>query len=138
MLDLQDVTRTLLFIGLKQVLFVQKLLLKVCTIYFFFFFLFLCQLTLFFFFAKGYNPEWPDFQHSLDFNLVGGTTDSESIRRFLQQQVLRIECYAKHSLRKDSPIGVAQVDLLLCLGGPVQHKLTLFSVCISNTLELYI
>ena len=54
--------------------------------------------------------------------------DAEGIQRFLRQQLLRIEVYAKHSYRKDSIVGSTQVDLLLCLGGPTDHRLTLVSV----------
>lgn len=46
----------------------------------------------------------------------------------LEKQFLVVECFAKHSLRKDSLIGVAKVSLLLLTAGPVSHKLRLRAV----------
>lgn len=82
-------------------------------------------------FSIASDPKWVNFQHSLEYVLEDELRDAESIQRFLKQQLLRIECYAKHSLRKDSIIGTATVNLLLCLGGPTDHIITLNSVCIS-------
>lgn len=75
---------------------------------------------------RDYNPQWPDFELQVSHTVVppaGQELSVEQTTAALEQQFLVVECFAKHSLRKDSLIGVARVSLLILTAGPVSHKL---------------
>jgi len=75
--------------------------------------------------CKDAIPVWHGFEFKLDYELDADLNNSEAIHSFLRNQHLVIECYTKHTLRKDSLVGSSSVNLLLLLGGPPKHQLLL-------------
>lgn len=78
---------------------------------------------------KNYNPVYEGFEHQvlIDFKDVPNVTSRIDVEKYLLTNLLTLECFAQHSLRKDSLIGKCRVDFLSLAAGPLNQKLTLFN-----------
>ena len=77
----------------------------------------------------GFDPEWKGWESSFTYDCVILMPPAAiNVQKFLEKEILVVECYASHSFREDSLIGRVKVDLLTVLAGPSAHYHTLLSV----------